>query len=240
MADFCIPSVSFQAVLSTWNPQGNDNNDKCFFVLISMSCFIKLFISKTVSNLFLSFSVCLSLCVSTSIRERDKPTCVPEVRKLGSDLTSRTPSPPPTVIRRPKASKRRREVEYSSFICLEPDMASTPGPGDSSGRKERTTSNTIRERDKPTCVPEVRKLGSDLTSRTPSPPPTVIRRPKASKRRREVEYSSFICLEPDMASTPGPGDSSGRKERTTSNTEDKPIAARLRSRKKLSQQPMNN
>ncbi|CAH8821635.1 unnamed protein product [Trichobilharzia szidati] len=98
----------------------------------------------------------------------------------------------------------------------------------------------IRERDKPTCVPEVRKLGSDLTSRTPSPPPTVIRRPKASKRRREVEYSSFICLEPDMASTPGPGDSSGRKERTTSNTEDKPIAARLRSRKKLSQQPMNN
>ncbi|CAH8821632.1 unnamed protein product [Trichobilharzia szidati] len=174
------------------------------------------------------------------IRERDKPTCVPEVRKLGSDLTSRTPSPPPTVIRRPKASKRRREVEYSSFICLEPDMASTPGPGDSSGRKERTTSNTIRERDKPTCVPEVRKLGSDLTSRTPSPPPTVIRRPKASKRRREVEYSSFICLEPDMASTPGPGDSSGRKERTTSNTEDKPIAARLRSRKKLSQQPMNN
>ncbi|CAH8869065.1 unnamed protein product [Trichobilharzia szidati] len=119
-------------------------------------------------------------------------------------------------------------------------MVSTPGPGDSSGRKERTASNTIRERDEYTSVPEFRKLRSNVISRTPSPPPTVIRRPKASKRRREVEYGSFICLEPDMVSTPGPGDSSGRKERTASNTEDKPIAARLRSRKKLSQQPMNN
>nr|CAH8869460.1 unnamed protein product [Trichobilharzia regenti] len=106
----------------------------------------------------------------------------------------------------------------------------------------------IRERYQNMSLPIIGNSTDDVKSPRRTPPPTVIRRDRSCKRPHwREEYSSFISLERNMVSTPiSVGDDSAGRQRLTgekgfvSNTEDEPIAARLRSRKKLSQRPTNN